>query len=313
MILEQALFHLPEILTGSGYPRQRYEGGIVAAFSLAILQSLNGRNIPNPIACLHIERPFRGVKGWKRGASKAKRYLRSDLYLNLDDVDIVSKRLSAYGWKSRNWVESKFFRKSTSNKQQNTASLLADLLRLLALVPNSMSRDTEKKVITGRYLLHIYEAFDPTDYLSYNRQLGNGSEPRKWLAPLIEGGEGSCERIKLADYETDGVLGQINSKLKDVELEYQATTWRIGPTFDLGKNAKQYVCILSRINSFTLARGDTELSITSEGVAKASPSWDDFRSKVREHVGSWINLKPGAEKQKPDPIEGDEIDANESE
>ena len=168
MILEQALFHLPEILTGSGYPRQSYEGGIVGAFSLAILQALNGRNIPNPISCLHAEKPFQ-LDGWKRGETKRRRYLRSDLHLNLEANEIGSDRLAAYGWRFRNWIEAKFFRKSTSNPQQNTAAILADLLRLLALVPNLAPANGDGRIITGRYLLHIYEAFDPKVYLSFKK------------------------------------------------------------------------------------------------------------------------------------------------
>jgi hypothetical protein len=302
MILEQALFHLPEILTGSGYPRQSYEGGIVGAFSLALLQSLNGRNIPNPISCLHAERPFR-LEGWKRGNTKMKRYLRSDLHLDLDDNPVGSERLSAYGWRFRNWIEAKFFRKSTTNAQQNTAGLLADLLRLLALVPNLRPVDGDQRTVTGRYLLYIYEAFDPTVYLSYNRQIGGATEQRKWLVPLVKGGDGKCPKIKLSDYETSGVLNQINPKLGDLEVEFRATSWRIGPMFDLGPKVRQYVCILTRINSFTIARNGISLSVDPDRTITYRPSYKEFKSEVREFVGQWVNLKPGTETRKPDALE----------
>jgi hypothetical protein len=303
MLLEQALFHLPEILTGSGYPRQRYEGGIVAAFSLALLQALNGRNVPNPISCLHAERPFRGTKGWNRGDSATKRYLRSDLYLNLERLEVGSERLSAYGWRSYNWIEAKFFRKSTSNRQQNTGALLADLLRLLVLVPNStVNSGTEKKIITGRYLLHVYEALEPNPYLSISRQTGNGSESRKWLQPLITGGFQRCPRIRLEQYETAGVLREINSNLGDLEIEFDATTWRIGPTFDMGQKIRQYLCLLTRIDSFTICRNNTSLTIKPNRTVVVTPDWSTFRSDIREHVGSWINIKE-TESEQPDESE----------
>lgn len=48
MLIEQAFLALPEILHGWGYQDQDYEAGLVNAFSLALLQVLNGRNAPNP-------------------------------------------------------------------------------------------------------------------------------------------------------------------------------------------------------------------------------------------------------------------------
>lgn len=305
MIPEQALFHLPEILTGSGYPRQRYEGGIVTAFSLALLQSLNGRNVPNPISCLHAERPFQGQRGWARGDTSRKRYLRSDLFLDLSSLPVGSGRLSAYGWRFNNWIEAKFFRKSTSNPQQNTGALLADLIRLLALVPNKDGPEEhgKKKTITGRYLLHVYEAFDPADYLSLNRQTGQGSELRKWLQPLVAGGPNKCPRIRLSDYESAGILREINQNLGDLELEFEATSWRVGPTCNLGTNARQYVCILSRIDAFTLWRNGARLKVSADRTIERLPLWSDVRREIREYVGRWISLKVGIEKQKPDPYE----------
>ena len=302
MIPEQALFHLPEILTGTGYPRQRYEGGLVAAFSLALLQSLNGRNVPNPISCLHAERPFLGNKGWERGDSKKKRYLRTDLHLDISHLHIGSDSLASYGWRYYNWIEAKFFRRTTTNAQQNTGALLADLIRLLALVPNKVPADKagKKRLVTGRYLLHVYESFDPSVYLSVKRQTGDGSEPRKWLLPLLTGGVNKCERIKLSDYETDGILGSINSHLGDLELEFEATTWRIGPTHDLGKKARQYVCLLSRIDAFSIGRDKARLTVATNRQVTPEPNWDGVRSDIRSHVGKWINLKDSSENQKPD-------------
>jgi len=300
MILEQALFYLPEILTGNGYPRQRYEGGIVAAFSLALLQSLNGRNISNPISCLQTERPFRGTEGWPRGETTKRRYLRSDLYLNTEKTEVVSERLLNYGWRSRNWVEAKFFRESTKNPQQNTANLLADLLRLLALVPNHMEGNSEnRRINTGRFLLHVYESFDPKTYLSINRRTGVENGPRRWLHPLINGGVASCKVLKLGDCETGGIMKALNTNLKDVSFSFTATSWRIGPVFD-AKNVRQYVCILTRIDSFSVAREDVALRVTQDRRVTYKPDHRTFVSKLREHVGRWINLKPGSETKQPE-------------
>lgn len=49
MLIEQTFHNLPEILLGAGYSRQEYsqgfEASIVSAFSLAILQELNGKTL----------------------------------------------------------------------------------------------------------------------------------------------------------------------------------------------------------------------------------------------------------------------------
>ena len=45
MLFEQAFYYLPEIMAGANYPAQDYEGGIVGAYTMALLQALNGRNI----------------------------------------------------------------------------------------------------------------------------------------------------------------------------------------------------------------------------------------------------------------------------
>ena len=299
MILEQAFFHLPEILAGARYPRQRYEGGIVSAYCLALLQTLNGRNISNPISCLQAERPFR-TRGWDRGDSGAIRYLRSDLHVRLDRLEVGSELLSAYGFRFSNWMEAKFFRKSTSSKQQNTGHLLEDLIRLLALVPKKVVSEEDQRDIAGRYLLHVYESFTPNKYLSAKRQVGEGTELRKWLTPLISGGPAKCERIRLAEYETDGILKQINEKLGDLEIEFEATTWRLGPTFDLGDHVRQYVCLLSRIDSFTVSRKKAELSVSADRSYLAKGA---VQAEIRDHVGKWISIKADIEDEPPDPVE----------
>jgi len=58
MFTEGAFSTLPEILLGSGYQKQDYESGLVGAFSLALLQALNGRNIANQISCMQHEKLF---------------------------------------------------------------------------------------------------------------------------------------------------------------------------------------------------------------------------------------------------------------
>ena len=210
---------------------------MVSAFSLALLQALNGRNVPNPISCLQTEKPFRGREGWPRPAPETPRYLRADLNVKLNRMKAGSKRLAAYGWRHDNWIESKFFRGGVPNKQVNTGMLLADLLRILTLVPSTPDRKNLNNEITGRFLLHVYEGLDPVSYLQMNKQLGGGSERRKWLTPLLTSGRNQCESILLSNYEAGGILGEINPNLGELRIEFDATTFRIDPLVDLGRTS----------------------------------------------------------------------------
>ena len=310
MITEQALLHLPEILTGSGYPEQHYESGIVSAFSLALLQALNGRTVPNPISCLQTEKPFRGRDGWPRPAPETPRYLRADLNVRLHQMKVGSKRLAAYGWRHDNWIESKFFRGEVPNKQVNTGALLADLLRLLALVPSYRARNFPDQEVTGRFLLHVYEGLEPAPYLQMKKQIGGGTEDRKWLAPLLSSGRGKCSSILLSDYEADGILNQINVHLGEIQIEFDATTFRVEPTVNLGVDFTQYTCVLSRIDAFKLSRGAISLEVRPDRSVVELPNKDQVRVEIREHVGRWISTKPsGVEAKQPDEAEIEDDEA----
>jgi hypothetical protein len=216
-----------------------------------------------------------------------------------------SQRLAAYGWRHDNWIESKFFRGDAPNKQVNTGTLLADLLRILTLVPSI--RDKNNSEITGRYLLHVYDGLDPRRYHQMNKQLGGRTEPRKWLLPLIDSGRNTCESILLSDYEAGGILGQINANLGELQIQFDATTFRIDPIVDLGANFTQYTCILSRIDAFKVTRKEVSMEVRADRTFIATPNEDDVDTKIREHVGRWISTKPGGvEEKRPD--EEDEFD-----
>lgn len=304
MIPEQALLSLPEALTGSKFPEQSYEGGIVGIFNLALLQTLNGRNVPDPISCIQSEKPFRGQDAWPAPEGGKPRYLRGDIYLNIDQIRTGSERLSAYGWRFHNWIEAKFFRKSSTNPQKNTGDLLADLLRILTLVPDQIVKG---KTITGRYLLHVHESMNTSKYLTLNKRIGGGTELRKWLAPLVTSGATECPEITLQDYEAAGVLNEINAELGDLTIQFHATTLLLSPIQDLGADFKQYTCVLSRIDSFSVKRGAVSFSVGADRQVTFVPDEATVLTQIREHVGQKISTKV-SEEEKPsvDEITSDE-------
>jgi hypothetical protein len=301
VIPEQALLALPEALTGSKYPEQTYEGGIVGIFNLALLQTLNGRNVPDPMSCIQCERPFRGRQPWPAPQGGRPRYLRGDIFLDTRAIRNASKGLAAYGWRFENWIEAKFFRGASPNKQQNTSSLLADLLRIIALVPDPI-KESETQSPSGRYLLHVYEGLDPGVHLALKKQIGGGTEPRCWLAPLVNSGMRCCDSFRLSDYETVGILGEINAALGDLELSFTATTTVVTPTHDLGTLHRQYTCILSRIDSFRVKRNGTAVELASDRTFTATPNTAAVTEHIREHVGRLISTRP-AEEVEPTPDE----------
>jgi hypothetical protein len=174
MLIEQAFCALPEILCGTSYPKHEYEGGLVSAFTMAILQELNGRNVANPLSCLQSEHLY-----WKRDEASRfdNRYLRADLVVKLASLSQGNTRISSYGWRDENWLEAKFFRtsgrtsssnpKKATNALINTLDLLVDVIRLATLIKESPNSSSQ----TARYLLHVYDAA-PRAYVALARNTG---------------------------------------------------------------------------------------------------------------------------------------------
>ncbi|QGQ24712.1 hypothetical protein F1728_19360 [Gimesia benthica] len=282
MIIEQAFMKLPEILTGSRFPTQGYEGGIVGALSLALLQQLNACNINSPLAALQQERLYRKSDFWKMQAGK-ERHLRADLHLSLEGFRTASHALSSYGWRHNNWLEAKFFRTTTSAQMQNTAGLLADLIRLMTLVPIECSKDDTTKTNSGRYLLHVYLG-QPKDYLSIRNKKKNIE--RAWLSPMLDYGRWDTNGyIKLAD-ETDGILKFINPRLSDLKVRYVCTNLILEPIFDIELESF-YCCILTRLDSFSVKLNQNTWTVKEDRTFSNSDSY----KKISDYVGKYINIK----------------------
>jgi hypothetical protein len=86
MLYEQAFYSLPEFLVGTGFTRYDAEGTLVMAFSMAVLQELNGRNINNPVSLINAERHYAGT------SSRT-----ADLHVNQTPIGLLNSSLSAFG------------------------------------------------------------------------------------------------------------------------------------------------------------------------------------------------------------------------
>lgn len=256
MLLEQAFHALPEILCGSRYPGQDYESGIVTALTMAVLQELNGRNVPNPLSCIQGERLYED-NGFTTPLN-GTRYLRADLVLDVRSLRVASKRLGdCYGWRHENWLEAKFFRSRNqpTNKTAPTAMLLADLLRLAVLVPERPNRQSFK----GRYLLHIYDRH-PSEYLSSrrNKTKTSSSGSRLWVKHVYAPGS-HMVTIEDLDKEPSTVQAELG-QMGNLKLIMDITNITLEPR-QVQQQAPIYWCVLTRIDSVKCIDGQSGFTI----------------------------------------------------
>lgn len=306
MIIEQAFCSLPEILLGRGYSRQDYEGGIVSAYTLALLQELNGRNVNNPISCLCAERlydkkPFTSARG-------EPRHLRADLHVRLDSVGAGTAALSAYGWRHSNWIEAKFFRPpeaGTAATTSNAGLLFADLIRLICLPPIEVPRRKNgplpsvtdpnsgtvsyDRIYTGRYLMHIYEG--PVDDLvtvKRNKTKTARAGERLWLRKLISRGpqEISAQELSIDD-EGDTFLGVVSKWLQSLDISCAVTNVIVEPLKAANGGGPNYHCILTRIDSFRvegLPPDSWQVTSGRKAVEGTAGAYERIRAFVGGHI-----------------------------
>ncbi|UZQ50472.1 hypothetical protein [Clostridium kluyveri] len=169
MIIESALFKLPEILMGYENTDGLYENNIANLFSMAILTELNARNIDNPLGKIQME----------------KRYdkdinIRCDMYLDLTRI-IPEEKLSQYGIYQKNWLEFKYFGGINRNngnitKSKNAGKIMYDIFRLINY--------TDKNNKNGLYSICVFNDL-PKNYLAFNRRDDN---KREWLNYILTPG-----------------------------------------------------------------------------------------------------------------------------
>jgi hypothetical protein len=284
MLFEQAFFALPEILHGSGYQKQDYEAGIIGAFTLAVLQVLNGRNVNNPIGCIQAEKLFRSGGAFQGVATP--RYFRSDLFLDVSKLYVANRRLSQYGWRHNLWLEGKFLRGQAgdgnthcSNKTNYVAGVLADLIRLAVLIP-----EEESQTKAARYFLHVYDA-EPEYYLTFHS--------RPWCKRICEPGTHSLVLENLGR-ENPSIISLLGN-LGDLKVELNVTNLSAWPV--CMSNKPIYWCCLTRINSVKATLGQDSFEITIDrDVTEATPG---NINTIAGHVANTLHIKPDSAEAQP--------------
>lgn len=311
MIVDQAFWYLPEVLLGSGYSRQDYEASIVGAMSLALLQELNGRNAPNPLSFLKTERLYRRDGFPLPGGDS--RPLRADLFLRTDKLFVANRSLAEFGWRHRSWIEAKFFRDgvpkdkpnaTAPNGTVNTASILADLIRLVVLVPEVPNKPSR----SARYFLHVYDAH-PQQYLSKRKNKVKASPKqftRKWVEHLYTPGVHVLDNFQIV-YESPSLLAKIGPGLADLEIVITVSNTVIRPDVDTPVHAQPYWCVLTRIVAAEVMRSKDRFVLgVDRSVKENGPGMFE---RIRNHVGASINPSPIKDTKPIEPEELEDIDA----
>lgn len=283
MLIEQSFFSLPEVLHETGYQSQSYESGIVSAFTLSLLQVLNGRNALNPIGCLQSEKLYRsnGMFG-----ATGPRYLRADLFADVARLRVANKRLGQYGWRHDNWLECKFFRgeagesgdKHAGNKSPATGAIMADLLRLALLIP-----ETGNMTRSSRYFLHVYDA-DPKFYLTLRG--------RSWCKSLVAVGEQEIHFSKLQNEPI--AIKKLIGELPDLNVKLKVTNFHTGPLHV--KHRSVYWCWLTRIDKVEANYKQSKVVICSDRTINQS---QNGLANIAEFIASRLAILPESPDTRP--------------
>lgn len=243
MLYEQAFMSLPEFLTGLPYENFDYEGTLMSAFSMAVLQELNGRNINNPISCLRSEVTYPVAPG-----------KRADIHLDLEAMNILTPDLKQYGVYRHNWLEAKYFRlndagKPTVDSLKVVLLILKDIIRLVTLPPENSFPSSE----SARFLLHAYQG-QPSKHIAEKktRRGGTAGFTRSWARKIRSAGIQKIDTI-LAQNEVNQFDTIIGAQLRGLELEFQVTNLTYEPRSN--ENCV-YWCYLTKIDDFKVSLGD---------------------------------------------------------
>lgn len=240
MLYEQAFMSLPEFLTGLPYQNFDYEGTLMSAFSMAVLQELNGRNINNPISCLRSEVTYPVAPG-----------KRADLHLDLQAMNILTPELSKYGIYRNNWLEAKYFR-TNDNKKPTVDALkvvlliLKDIIRLVSLLPENDFPTSS----AASYLLHAYQG-NPKKHIAEKKNSKGEAIgfTRSWVKKIRLAGLQEVEKIHAKDEvgQFDTLIGK---SLRGLEISFKATNFIYEPS---AQDESVFWCYLTRIDDFKVS------------------------------------------------------------
>ncbi|MDT0617358.1 hypothetical protein RM531_02625 [Salinisphaera sp. P385] len=272
MIFEQAFMALPEFLSGTPFERYQFEGTIVTAFSMAVLQELNSRHIQNPVSLLRAEVNY-----------PIDERKRADLHIDLRRLQLFNDELRSYGFYENNWLEAKFCRLGNSRKPvtiplASTFLLLKDFIRLCSLVPDNQLQDDPS--IGGRYLLHAYQG-DPSQYFVFKRNQNKSRASREWISPLLHSGKQVVEINDLNREKTQEFKKCVGKKAGFISLKAGVTNFVHEPR---EYNDGVYHIVLTRIDDFELFLGRRSFGRKHGKILESGNGYGLHGPKIVNHI-----------------------------
>lgn len=272
MIFEQAFMALPEFLSGTPFKRYQFEGTIVTAFSMSVLQELNTRHIQNPVSLLRAEVNY-----------PIDQRKRADLHIDLQKLGLFNDDLRSYGFYENNWLEAKFCRLGNSGKPvimplASTFLLLKDFIRLCSLVPDNQLQDEPS--IGGRYLLHAYQG-DPSKYFVFKRNQNNLRASREWINPLLESGKQVVDINDLSREKTQEFKRSLGPKAGFIRVRAEVTNFVHKPR---EYNHGVYHIVLTRIDDFELFLGRRSFGRKNGRIFESGNGYGLLGPKVVNHI-----------------------------
>jgi len=188
---------LPESLAGYGFQKVKREANAVGSFAFSLLNALHSKNILDPIQRIQLEKHY-GTQKVPLPAGGNNRHC--DIFLDYGGSKLGTSNLSNYGWRYRNFLEAKYlksYRRTNSGQDSrssaNSAEVVADIIRLVALLPEPQAQlnqagaktssaryflcmaDYPPSIFINKYLTDLHAAFDvPKKVTSIRLDLTSG-------------------------------------------------------------------------------------------------------------------------------------------
>ena len=171
MLIESAFSMLPETVAGYGFQKVKREANAVGSFAFSLLNALHSKNILDPIQRIQMEKHYasKTVPLPQNGDNR-----HCDIFLDYGGSKIGTVALANFGWRYQNYLEAKFLRSyrrtpsgQDTRSSANSAEIVADLIRLVALVPEpqAIANQPNAKTSSARYFLCLSD-FAPQIFIN---------------------------------------------------------------------------------------------------------------------------------------------------
>ncbi|MDV2114906.1 hypothetical protein [Alcaligenes faecalis] len=288
MLIESAFSMLPESIAGYGFQRVRREANAVGSFAFSLLNALHAKNILDPIQRIQLENSYatKVVPLPVGGANRS-----CDIFLDYGGSKLGTARLANYGWRYRNFVEGKFFKSYRQTKtgqdsraSANSAETVADLIRLIALVPEPEAQlnEAKSKTSSARYFLCLSD-YSPEIFINqYLKDLHSTfADPKKSASICIDLTSGKASKAFANS------VGNGFSCLK-IDISH-ATCFSHYPLDPKAQDSIWMLLIRIDSASITMKNGDFEQSFSLEIDRTIKQSNPGAYTAIRDFVA--MNIK----------------------